>query len=60
MPLLLDISAPYHAAAFFGFFVPYFDRLVALLPTPPYNPLATPSYPFPLSKLTKSIAPLTK
>ena len=25
----------YAGAAFFGFFVPYFDRLVALFPTPP-------------------------
>jgi len=25
------------AAAFFGFFVPYFDRLVCLFPTPPYK-----------------------
>lgn len=26
-----------HAVAFFGFFVPYFDRDVALFPTPPYD-----------------------
>ncbi len=28
------------AQAVFGFLVPYFDRLVTLLPTPPYSLLA--------------------
>lgn len=31
-----------YVVAAFGFFVPYFDRLVALLPTPPYTHIVSP------------------
>lgn len=36
--------SPYSTAAFFGFFVPYFERLVTLFPTPPYHNISISPY----------------
>lgn len=49
------------AYAVLGFFVPYLDREVIRLPTPPYDLLAS-SFPLTLAAvcLTRSNAPLTK